>query len=84
MRVGFTPTVTSTSCSRATPNACVAAARKAWSSSIAQSACSDTICAPGSVLPMRWAAHTSAGAVDAARGSANTLARGTSGTRAAT
>src|SRR5206468_2007966 len=83
-RVGLTPTVTSTSCSTAIPRAWVAAARNARSSPTAQSACSDSICPPGSCLAIQCAAHASAGAVEAARGSAKMLACGTSGTVAPT
>jgi len=49
-----------------------------------QSACNDSIWPPGSCFAIQCAAHASAGAVEAARGSAKMFAAGTSGTVAAT
>jgi len=55
----------------------LAAERNARSSSTAQSACSESIVAAGSCRAIQSAAQTSGGAVEAARGSAHTFARGT-------
>ena len=56
----------------------------AWRFGAAQSACNDSIWAPGSRCEIQCAAHVSAGAVDAARGSAKICARGICGTMRAT